>query len=107
MYGLGTFQTSAFELGPRVSKSVHFKSSFSIPYSSIVFLDVIPIGFQSQAFRGLISSTQNLGVGVPDVEHKALTSQGKVSYFTIPPNCGSLPLDGFGFVFWIFFFSFW
>ena len=39
------------------SESVHelFKSRFSVPCSSIVFLDIFFIGFQSQVFWGLIS----------------------------------------------------
>lgn len=51
-YGLCTFQSDVFVLGPGTSESVHkpFKSEFSIPYSSIVFLDAIPIGVQSQVF---------------------------------------------------------
>ena len=48
-YGPDTSQTCAFVLGPRVSNSTHklFKCGFSIPGSSMVFLNVI-FGFQSQ-----------------------------------------------------------
>lgn len=70
-------------MGPGISESVPgpLKSGFSIPYNSMFFLDVIPIGFQRQAFWGLISSLQDLRFGVSDVEHKPLISQGKVLYF--------------------------
>ena len=53
-----------------------FKTKLSIPCSSILFL-----AFQSQLFWRLISSVQNLGVGVPEVELEFLTPQGKDPYF--------------------------
>lgn len=38
-----------FSLGPGANESVYkpFKSKFSIPCSSVVFLDIVPTGFQS------------------------------------------------------------
>lgn len=45
-----------------------------IPYSSLVFLDTISFGFQSQVFGELNSLVQDLGIGVPNVEHISLTS---------------------------------
>lgn len=69
-----------------------FKSRVFIPYSSVVFLNVILVGFQSQAFEGLVSPVQVLRVGVPGMAHKSLTSQEKISYFGISPNCRSLHL---------------
>lgn len=44
-----------------------FKAGFSFPHSSVVFLDVLSVGFQRQVFWGLISPMQDLRDGVPDV----------------------------------------
>lgn len=75
-YVLDTFQAAAFVLGPGVSDSVHrpLKSMFSVPYSSMAFLYVIPIGLQSKAFWTLICPVKDLGFGVHDVEHRLFTS---------------------------------
>lgn len=54
------------------------KSRFSFLYSSVVYLDVLPVGFQSQLFFGLISPVPDLRVRIPNVELKSLTPQGKV-----------------------------
>lgn len=65
-------------LDPRVTESA--QEPF-FPYSTMVFLDIIPIVFQTQAFGGFICPVQDLRVGVPDVEHKALTPYGKIPHF--------------------------
>lgn len=87
-------QVGVFVLVLGVTQSVcePFKSRVFIPYSSMVFLNVILVGFQSQTFGGLVSPVQVLRVGVPSMEHKPLTSQEKISYSGISPNCRSLHL---------------
>ena len=97
-YGLDTFQTVAFVLDCQVGESAckSFKSGISIPYSPLVFLDVSPVGFQSQMFWGLISPVQVPRVGVPDVGHKFLLLREKLCIFEIPSDCGS-PHQGWGF----------
>lgn len=45
---------------------------FLIPFTSMVFQDVIPVDFQSQAFGNLVSPEQDVMVGMPNVEHKPL-----------------------------------
>lgn len=54
-YGLDASQTAAFVMGPGANASAcqSFRSSFSIPYSSVVLLDADSVGFQSQTLRGL------------------------------------------------------
>lgn len=53
-----------FGVGDKWACIQSFKDGFSIPfYSSILFLDIIPIGFQSQVFEGLVSVVQNCGWG--------------------------------------------
>ena len=92
-YALDAFQTDGFALGSSVSKSAHepFKSKFSFHYSSLFSWTRSLLGFQSLAFRRLVSVLQNLRVGMSDVEHKPLTPQGKVPYFEkITPSCGPL-----------------
>lgn len=61
-------------------KSVHepFKIGLFFSYSSIVFLDIFPFGFQNQVFWWFIFPVQDLRVGGPDVELRFLTLQGKV-----------------------------
>lgn len=56
-------------------------SAFDIPNNSMVFLDVIPTGFQGKAFGALICPVKDLSPGVSDIEHRSFTSQGKVPYF--------------------------
>lgn len=73
----------------------HFKSGFSMPCSSIGFLDIFQTGFQRQVFCSFFSPVQNLRVEVPNIELKSLPSQGKEVYF---PKCG-LPQLGCGFSF--------
>ena len=82
-YGLCNFQTGIYVQGSCASEffSEPFKSTFSVPYSSMAFLYVIPIGLQSKAFWTLICPVKDLGFGVHDVEHRLFTSQGKVLYF--------------------------
>lgn len=48
--------TVAFPLGPGLSEPAHkpFKRRFSIPYGSVVLLEVSPIGFPSQMLWGLL-----------------------------------------------------
>ena len=72
-----------FVLGPGANESVSepFKCGFSIHYSSMIFLDVISVGFQSQACWRLSSVVKDLGVGMPDVEHRLLASPEIVLYF--------------------------
>ena len=62
IYGLGAFQTSAFVLNPAWPESAYksFKGRFFIPYSFMVLLDVIPIGFM---FHGLDSPVQDSRLG--------------------------------------------
>lgn len=78
-YGVGAFQTAAFGLGLRASKSAckPFKSGFSIAYISVVLLDLIPAYIKLGA--QLCGAWP--GVEVPDVGHKPLAPQGKVAYF--------------------------
>ena len=40
----------------------------------MVFQDVIPVDFQSQAFWGLVFLEQDLRVGMPEEEHKPLAA---------------------------------
>ena len=77
------FRSSEFACTP-------FRSGFSVPYCSIIFPDIFPIGFQSQVFWALVFPVQDLGVGMPDVEPESLTAQRKDPYLFIPPNCGLL-----------------
>ena len=51
-YGLGTFQSAIFVLVFRSSEFVHepFKSRFFTSYSSIVFLDIFPVGFLREVY---------------------------------------------------------
>ena len=56
------------------------KNRFSFPYSSVVFLKVLPVVFQSQVFWGVASPLQHLRVGVLNVELESLVPQGKVLY---------------------------
>lgn len=81
---LGTFQTVAFMLYLRVSGSMseYFKNGFSISYSSMVSLVLIPIDFQNQTYWELVST----GVGVPDVGAQCLHSSKESSIIL-----GSLP----------------
>lgn len=69
------------------------KSRFSVLYSFIDFLYIIPIGLQSQVFWGS-SPVQDLWVGVPDVD-VSLPMESSV-LFELSPGCGSLYL-GSGF----------
>lgn len=50
------------------------KSRVSVPGSPTVVLYVFAVGFQGQVFWELVSSVQDLGAGVPDVEHRTLAS---------------------------------
>ena len=54
------------------------KSGFSILYSFVVFLNIIPIDFSKLGFLGAHLSCGGTKVGVPDVELKSLTPQGTV-----------------------------
>lgn len=75
----GHFSNCCFNAGAHASESAykHLKSGISIPYSPTVLLDLSPTGFQSQAFGELLSLIQFSRVEVPDVGHKAVTSQGE------------------------------
>ena len=99
--GPRAFQSGAFALVWGSSEFDHgpFKRGFSIPCSAIVFLDIFPIGFQSQVFWGLLSPVQDVGVGVPDVELEPLAPQGKDLYLCDPSRCG-LPQRGCGCFLW-------
>ena len=57
-----------------------FKSVFHSFLFYILFLDIILVGFQSQMFWRLVSSVQDLGVAMPDVELESLAAQEKDSY---------------------------
>lgn len=76
-------ENAAFAFSSRMGEPVHepFKSRFYVSYSSVVLLDIIPIGFQSQIFRCLFSLVPDLRVGVSEAGHKLFTAQGKVLYF--------------------------
>lgn len=52
------------------------KSEFSVPFSFLVFLNVIAIDFQNLLFWGLISPGQAIRVGVPELELEFLIPQG-------------------------------
>lgn len=81
-YSLGSFQAAASALGPGANESVcdPFQSTIYIPYSPIALLDVLPIGFQSQVFQGLISLEQVPRAGVADEKHKAFAPLGGVPH---------------------------
>lgn len=81
-----------------------FKIGFSVSYSSIVFLGIIPNVFQSLVFRGPISLVKYLRVEVPDVEHKPLTPQEKVLYFLDPIQL-LIVISGMHFLFLFLFFK--
>lgn len=52
------------------------KSEFSVPFSFLVFLNVIAIDFQNLLFWGLVSPGQAVRVGVPELELEFLIPQG-------------------------------
>lgn len=85
-YGLSTFQIGAFVLVTRLCQSTHepFQSGFPVPYRFIVFLNIMPIDFQSQVFWELISPVKGLKVGVFNVELQSLAPQEKVLYIHYP-----------------------
>lgn len=95
------FKLAFFALGPRFSDSACdlFKSGFSMLYSSIVFLDVIAIVFQTSAFRGLISLRQGLTIQLSVVQHKPLTPW----YFCFPSRLCFTLLEQVLFCFVLFF----
>lgn len=66
---------------------------FFVFCSSIVFLGVFLIGFQSQEFWGFISPVQDLGTGVPDVELESLTPHGKDPCLC-DPSCWWIAVTG-------------
>lgn len=98
--GLGAFQTGVFTLFFRAGEFAHkfFKCRFSVPYSSVDFLDIIPVGFQSQMFWGFFSSLHDLTVEEPHMMHKPLTSQRNSSVFW-----GFLPSVDLCTLVWVFF----
>lgn len=53
----------------------------SIPYSSLVPLDLIPTEFQNQAFGGFIFPVLGSVLRVLDVRYHPFTHQGKIPYF--------------------------
>lgn len=59
-----------------------FKSGFFVSYSSVVFLNVIPIASQSLAFWGFISPVQDPRIGVSVIDQKPFTFQGKDPYLS-------------------------
>lgn len=68
-------------LDPRKSDSV-----FSIPYSSMVFMDVIPTGFQDMEFGALICPVKDLRVRVSDVDTDSLLLREKFHNFESHPG---------------------
>lgn len=62
------------------------KSEFSVPFSFLAFLDVIPIDFQNLAFGGIVFPGQDLRVGVPEVGTRIPHSSGEFCTFATPPN---------------------
>ena len=60
---------------PKVSESVHepFMRGFSVPYSSMSFLNII-LMVTKPRFGGFISPVRDLRVAVPNVEHKLFIS---------------------------------
>ena len=58
-----------------------FKTRFSVPYSSMFFLEVNSVGFQTLVFRELVSLMQDLRAKVPDLENKLPTPQEIVPCF--------------------------
>ena len=82
-YGPWAFQSVVFALVFRYSEFMRepFKSMFSVPWSSVVFLDIFSVDFQSQIFWGLVFPVQGLGVGV---ELKSLAPEGKDLFFCDP-----------------------
>lgn len=71
----------------RLSKSAcgPFESEFPVPSSLFVFLDIFPIGFQSQGCGGL-SLTRDARTGVTDVD--LLLLRENICTFVILPGCG-------------------
>lgn len=52
-YGLSVFQTGVFILGPGARESVCKPfQDVSVPYSTVVFLDIIPLVFKARPFGG-------------------------------------------------------
>ena len=69
-YGVGAFRTIPFALDLRVSGSVRdpFNSGFSLPFGSVVLLDLIPIYLLNQMFWGGVTfPVPDPRVGVPHV----------------------------------------
>lgn len=52
-------------------------SRSSFLYNSTVFLDVFPVGIQSQLFWGLVSPVQDSMAEVPNVEFQSFTALAK------------------------------
>ena len=78
------FSICCFSAGLQSSESVcgPFKSRFSFPWSSIVFLGVFSISFQSLVFWDLISLVLDLKAGLFNVELKSPTPPGKALYLS-------------------------
>lgn len=97
-YGPCALQSGVFVLIFWLDESVHdlIKSRFFIPYRSMIFLDVFPIGFQSWVFWGFVPPVQDLRVGVPNVEFKSSLLKENNYTFEILSNCG-LPCLMYGF----------
>lgn len=71
------------------SMSEYFKNGFSISYSSMVSLVLIPIDFQNQTYWELVFTELDPGVGVPDVGGTVSSLlQRKFHYFGIPSQLG-------------------
>lgn len=70
---------AGFELSESACKPFK-RVDFSAPYSFIVYMDIIPIDFQSPVFWGLVFPMEDLRVGVPNVTLESLALQGTVPY---------------------------
>lgn len=82
-YSMWVFQSGVFVLFFRSSKFLHepFKSIFSIPFSSIAFLDIFIIGFQRQRLTSLLEDVRFL---MPEVQLKFLALRGDDLYLYDP-----------------------
>ena len=88
-YGPWAFQSSVFALFSCHGNCVGVLwGKISVPWSSVVFLHVFSVGFQSQVFWGLVSLVQDLRVGVPVVELEPLPPQEKDPYLCGPSQLG-------------------
>ena len=86
--GPGSYQITAFALGPRVHEILcaPFKSEVSYFPSPVGLLQLSPAGFQSQMLWGLILLVLDLQTGEPDVGLRTLTAVGEPLQYNYSPG---------------------